>query len=455
MVEIKITKGLNIPIDGAPAGDVQTLTPPRHIALNLRPFAGMHFKLLVSPGDRVKIGTPLVEDKKCAGRVFVSPAGGTVKEIVRGEKRVLLNIVIEVSRSEEYEAAPSFSFEQSSREQLVAYLLQGGLFAYIRRRPFNLLANPLRTPRSIFVKALRSAPFTPCAKTQVEGYEREFAAGIKALTRLTDGQVHLVHRKNSVYKAFTEAAGVTKHTAEGPHPVANASVHIERIDPISKPEDLIWTLDALDVVRIGHWILRGRILTERVIGIGGSSILPEKRGFFRVRDGAPVSYLSADRLAPGSHRLISGDPLMGVKVEPHDYLGFSHTVFCAIPESQDREFLSFFRLGINKYTASGAYVSGHLDQTHRRYVLTTSLHGEHRPFVTNTPYDKVMPMRIPTMSLVKAVMAEDFEQAEQLGLLEVDSEDFALATFVCPSKMEMVEIMRRGLDSYATQVGND
>lgn len=452
MVQIKIKKGLNIPIEGAPAGDVQTLTPPRHVALNLRPFVGTPFKLLVAVGDSVKIGTPLVEDKKCPGRVFVSPAGGTVKEILRGEKRVLLNIVIDIARSEEHEPAPEFSLDKSSREQVTAHLLRGGLFAYIRRRPFNLLANPAQVPRSIFVKALRSAPFTPCAKTQVEGHEREFAAGLKALAKLTDGPVHLVHREGSICKAFTDAVGVVKHTAEGPHPVANASVHIERIDPISKPEDVIWTVDALDVVRIGHWVLNGRILNERVIGIGGSSILPEKRGFYRVRDGAPVSYLSADRVPGGFHRLISGDPLMGNKVENEDYLGFSHTVFCAIPESHTREFLSFFRLGLDKYTASGAYVTGHLDNSKRRYAFTTSLHGEHRPFVTNEPYDKVMPLQIPTMSLVKAVMAEDFEQAEQLGLLEVDSEDFALATFVCPSKMEMVDIIHKGLATYAAQV---
>lgn len=452
MVHIKITKGLDIPIEGAPVGEVKAMIPPRTIALNLRPFLGMHFKLLVAVGDTVKIGTPLVEDKKSPGRVFVSPAAGIVKEVLRGDKRVLQNIVIEVTRAEDFEPAPEFRFDSSNREQLTADLLRGGLFAYIRRRPFNLLADPQRAPRSIFVKALTSAPFTPAAELQIAGHEKEFTAGLRALKKLTDGPVHLVYRAGSPCQAFTEAVDVVKHTVEGPHPVSNVSLHIERIDPITKPDDLVWTVDALTVVRMGHWVLHRRVFNERVIAIGGSACVPAQRGFYRVRDGSPIAHLSLERLTGGEHRLISGDPLMGQKVENNDYLGFYDTVFCAVPDSNHREFLSFFRLGLDKYTASGAYVTGHLNNQKRRYAFTTSLHGEHRPFVTNTPYDKVMPMQIPTMPLVKAVMAEDYEQAEHLGLLEVDSEDFALATFVCPSKMEMVGIIQRGLADYASQV---
>lgn len=452
MVDIKVKKGLKIPIEGGPTGAIQNLIHPHCVALNLQPFNDLAFRLLVKPGDVVKIGTPLVEDKQCPGRFFVSPAAGLVKDILRGEKRRPHNIVIELSRREEHETFPELHLETVSRPDLISYLLRGGLFSYIRSRPFNLLANPEKSPRSIFVKALESAPFSVCAKMQLEGHEQAFAVGLKALKKLTDGPVHLVHRKNSTCRSFTEAEGVVKHTAEGPHPVSNASLHIHLIDPIQKPEDVVWTVSALDVVRVGHLIQHRRIHNERVISIAGSSILPDKRGYYRVRDGTPVSHLIADRLSTGFHRLISGDVLMGDKVEPDAYLGFYHTAFCAIPESYDREFLHFFRLGLGKYTASGAYVTGHLDNTDRKYRFNTSLHGEHRAFVTNVPYDRVMPMRIPTLSLVKAVMAEDFEQAVELGLLEVDSEDFALATFVCPSKIEMTEIMRKGLRDYAAEV---
>lgn len=452
MVDIRIKKGLKIPIEGQPSGAVQKLAQPRHVALNLHPFHDCSLKLLVKPHDLVKIGTPLAEDKRCPGRIFVSPAGGVIKDILRAEKRRPENVVIEMGRHEEQEPRPRLNLERASREELSSYLMQGGIFAYIRRRPFNLLANPSQPPRSIFVKALESAPFSVCAKMQVEGHEQAFAVGLQALKKLTDGPVHLVYREGSGCREFTEAQGVIRHTAEGPHPVSNASLHIHLIDPVERADDVVWTVTTLDVVRIGHLILRGEVLCERVISIAGSSIIPDKRGYYRVRDGSPISHLIAEKLAGSFHRLISGDVLMGDKVEANEYLGFYHTVFCAIPESHAREFLHFFRLGLEKYTASGAYVTGHLDQTNRKYRFTTSLHGEHRAFVTNVPYDKVMPMQIPTVPLVKAVMAEDFEQAEALGLLEVDSEDFALSTFVCPSKIEMTEIIRKGLRDYAAQI---
>lgn len=452
MVQMQIKKGLEIPIEGGPTGNIQPLSPSRRLALNLHPFPELAFKLLVKEGDVVKIGTPLVEDKKCPERVFVSPASGVIAEIMRGEKRVLQNIVIDVGSQEEQEDFGRLDLSRTSRADLTAHLLRGGLFAYIRRRPFNLLADPKKSPRSIFVKCLESAPFSVCAKMQVEGHEKEFAAGLQVLKKLTDGPVHLVHRAGSSCRAFTEATDVVRHTAEGPHPVANASVHIHFIDPIEKVDDVVWTVTALDVVRMGHLVLNGKIHRERVMSIAGGSVLPERRGYFRIRDGTPISHLAAERIPSGFHRLISGDPLMGEKVEGDDFLGFYHTAFCAIPESHHREFLSFFRLGLNKYTASGAYVSGHLHNTDRRYSFTTSLHGEHRAFITNTPYENVMPMHIPTMLLVKAILADDFEQAESLGLLEVDAEDFALPTFVCPSKMEMTHIMRKGLRDYAAQV---
>lgn len=452
MRHIKIKKGLDIPLEGAPSGAVHVIAPPKTAALNLTPFEGVSFKLLVKPGDPVNVGSPLAEDKKCPGRFFVSPAHGTVKEIVRGEKRVLHNIVVELAKGEEYESFQKISLERATRQQITEFLLQAGLFAYIRRRPFNLLADPSKPPRSIFVKAIESAPFTPSAELQIEGHETEFAAGLKALAKLTDGPLHLIYRSSTSCSAFTQASSVERYAAEGPHPVANASLHIHLIDPIEKVDDLVWTVTALDVVRIGYALTKGRILNERLISIAGSSVLPEKRGFYRVRDGSSIHHLIRERLVAGDNRLISGDPLMGERVDEKAFLTFYSTVLCAIPESHKREFLHFLRLGGDRYTASAAYLSGHYDNTKRRYALTTSLQGEPRAFVTGDPYDKVMPMKIPSMPLVKALMADDFEQAEAFGLLEVDSEDFALATFVCPSKIEQVGIVRKGLRDYATQV---
>lgn len=449
MVHIKTKKGLDIPIIGKPEGQVQTLPTPQKVALNLAPFEETKFKLLVKKGDEVKIGQPLALDKKHEGVVFTSPAAGIVDDVLRGEKRRLLNIVIRIGPNEEYENVRDFKFT-GSREDFVAYLKDTGLLPRIRQRPFNLPADPTKTPRCIFVKAIESAPFTPSAEMQVEGNEQAFEEGLKALNILTDGDVHLVYSANFTSRAFTEAKDVVKHTAEGPHPVGNSSVHIHFIDPIRSPEEVVWTLTALDVIRIGHQVSTGKPYLHQVVSIAGPGILDGKRGFFKVRQGYPIGGLVAGRVPKGIMRYISGDPLTGEKVEIDDYLGYSDTVFTVIPENTEREFLHFFRLGLNKFSASKAYFSGHVSG--KEYEFTTSNHGEHRAFVTNMPYDQVMPMRIPTMTLTKAVMAEDYELAEQLGLLEVASEDFALSTFVCPSKIEIAEIIKNGLSAYAHEV---
>jgi Na+-transporting NADH:ubiquinone oxidoreductase subunit A len=451
MAHIKTTKGLDIPIAGTPHGPVQSLPRPSLLSLNLRPFETIRFKLLAKAGDVVKIGQPLLSDKSYPDRVFVSPASGLIKEVRRGHKRHPSDIVIQLSDRDEYIEAQSIHLDSISREELIKELLARGMFAHIRQRPFNFLADPTKIPRSIFVKAVESAPLTPPAELQVEGKEKEFAAGLQALSILTNGAVHLVYHTHTSSHAFRNAAYVTHHTVEGPHPIANHSVHIHHIDPIDTPEDVVWTVNALDVVCIGHALLSGTPYTQRVISIAGPGILEGKTGFFNVPSGYPISSLIAQRIPKGLFRYISGDPLTGNEVEGDDFLGFNDTAFVVIPEAISREFLHFFRLGINKYTASGTYLSGHLKNSKRLFNFTTSLHGEPRPFIAGEPSSRVMPMQINPMLLCKALMAQDFEQAVSLGLLEVDAEDFALPTFVDPSKVEMSDIVKHGLRAYATE----
>lgn len=461
MVHIKISQGLDIPIAGKPNGDLKLFIPgggaspstiPHHIGLDLTSFEELKFKVLVHLEEKVKLGQPLAEDKDCPGRFFVSPAGGVIREIRRGLKRRLLDIIIDVSKEEEVEKHPIIDPKQITRRELIERLKLGGIFTHIRQRPFNFLANPNKMPRSIFVKALESAPFAPPAELQVVGYEKEFQAGLDALCQLTEGPVHLVYRQGTTSRPFLEAKGVQHHTAEGPHPIANASLHIDRIDPIRSSEDVVWTLNAHAVAALGYFLLHGEHFVSRVISIAGPGILEGKTGYFKIREGYPISALLAGRITKGLVRLISGDPLTGHQVEPEDFLGYEDTVFCVIPENTRREFMHFFRLGGDKYTFSGTYLSGHLDNHQREYDFSTSQHGEHRPFIDPSMSDEVMPLNISTMHLVKAVLAEDYDLAAQLGLLEVDSEDFALASFVCPSKIEMMDIIKKGLQRYATDM---
>lgn len=456
-MEIKTKRGLNIPIKGEPTGKVQTLSAngkdisPKLIALNLDPFEELRFKLHAKDGDVVKKGQPLAEDKLVEGRMFVAPAAGVIKEVRRGLKRRLIDIVIEVSDKEDELTHPQINPQSSSKEDLKKRLMEGGAFAHIRQRPFNLLADPHKEPRDIFIQAVNTSPFAVPSEFHIEGLENAFQAGIDTLAKLTSGKVHLVYPHNSSCKAFTDAKNCEKHTAEGPHPAGNPSVHIHNIAPIQKVEDIVWTLTARDVALVGALVTEGKYLTDRVISIAGPGIIPGQTGYFKVRDGMPIESLIAGRIGKEPTRFISGSVLTGSKVEAEDFLGFNDDGFCAIPESTARELLHFFRLGIDKYSASKAYLSGHLSGD-KKYNFTTSQHGETRGFIIASPYDNVMPMNIPTMLLVKAVMAEDFELAEELGFLEVASEDFALATFVCPSKIEMVDIMKNGANSYAQEV---
>lgn len=449
MVHIKVKKGLDIPIEGAPQGESATLTTsyPIPLALSLHEFP-LKFHLLAKPGDFVKTGQPLAEDKDCPGRMFVSPATGKVKDILRGEKRVLKYMVVESQGSDDFFAFPTIDIKNSSLEELLALMNSGGIFSKIRARPFGLLADARKKPKEIFIKAIETAPFTPPAELQVAGYEKEFEAGIKALNKIAPGHVHLVFKQGSPCKSFYEAKDVHLHTVEGPHPAANPSLHIQAIAPLLSQDDIVWSLTAHDVTCLGRLITEGKVRVSRIVGVGGPGIVKGRALFLKLRDGFPVSPLIANRLEKSPARLISGDPLMGLEVKADEFLGSNISVFSVIPENRSREFLHFFRIGLDKYSFSRAYLSGHTSSP-KLYPLTTHQHGEERAFIDSTLIDKVQPLSISTMHLVKSLLAEDYDTAVQLGLLEVVPEDFALPSFVCPSKIDMVDIVGQGLSRYA------
>ncbi len=452
MVHIKDRRGLDLPLAGKPSGDVQLLPRPSKVALNFSAFPLSHPRLLVQVGQEVAIGEPLAEDKNHPTCRWVSPGCGIVEEIRRGPKRVLTDIVIALSKEEKHYPRTPFNLAAATQEELAAFLQDAGLFTHLRSRPFNVLARPNTFPRSIFIKAVDTAPFAVPAELHVQGYEKEFEVGLQALTRLSCGHVHLVYSFKSRCSSFLEAKNVLHHTVDGPHPLGNTSIHIHHIDPIQGPEDIIWTVTARDVVVIGMMLTKGHYHVEQVISVAGTGVVQQARRFYRGRLGHAVADLLHERTAPGSVRYISGDVLTGAKVESSDFLHFGHTALAAIPEGQKREFAHFFRLGTDKYTATRAYLSGHRQEETREYVMTTSQHGEERAFVEGSLYDKVMPMQLSTIHLVKAILADDYDDAENLGVLEVDSEDFALPTFICPSKIEMSEIVKKGLLKFAGEL---
>lgn len=444
---IRIKKGLDLPIQAKPEGSATQLPKPKTCALNLNPFDDIRFKVLVRVDEHVKIGQPLVESKSTPGVAFVSPGSGRVIEVRRGLKRRLLDIIIELEDQEQHVVHPPLS--TYTKQTIVKRLMEGGAFAHIRMRPFNLVANPKKLPRTIFVKAIESAPFTPSAEMQVYGQEEAFAHGLKALNVLAP--IQLVHREGSKCTAFTQAAHVERHSILGPHPAGNVSVHIHKISPILHHSEVVWTLSVVDVITIGELIEKGTYYTDRIIGIGGSGLKKGAARYVKARAGHPIAELANGGLKDELLCLISGDLLSGTKVEITDFLEFYHTTLSILPVNIKREPFHFLRPGIGKFTATRTYASGFLKK--KKYAFDTNQHGEERAFIDGAVYNKVMPMQIPTMQLIKAILSEDYELAEQLGMLEVVSEDFALSTFICPSKIEMMDIVKQGLYRYSKELG--
>ena len=454
MAHIKIRKGLNIPIKGNPSGDLQTMDDQEIYALDLSPFESTKLSLLKQEGDSVQTGEPVALDKMHPERKFISPATGKIVSVIRGLKRRILSVVIERASEEKFYSSEKLSFFKASSTDLLKSFAEVGLLSHIRQRPCNVLPSCHCPPDEIFIQAIESAPFAPPPHLEVEGKEDLFHIGIMVLSKLIGKNVQLVYRSGSDCPAFYDADHSNHHTAEGPHPIANPSVHIAKISPILRANKRVWTLTVNDAILIGSFAKLGVYYPYRVISVAGEGIPDKKRGYFRVRRGALIENLLSEGRLPSEVRYISGNPLTGKRVNKEDFLGFYDHIFCALPEkSEEREPFHFLRLGRKKYTATRAFLSAFLPK--REVSFSTNLHGEERAFVDSEIYQKFLPLKVPIVPIVKALLAEDYEKAEDMGLFEIDSEDFALPSFVCPSKIPMTDIVRRGLIAYATQYLNE
>jgi len=440
-MQIKIKKGLNVPIEGKPETFKGEITSAGLTALDIQSLPLQRLKPLKKEGESVLKGEPLLEDKDVLGRVCISPTSGKVKEIKRGLKRSITTVVIEKESEEHYQYE---SFDISSKEKILTFLNSTGLLMGIQMRPFGLIARADTPPKKIFVRAIESYPFAVPCSLQVEGYEKAFQQGLSLLSELVDGNIHLVMDENEEATAFTGAIDVNKHTFSGPHPSGLSSVHIHHIDPIVSVDDIAWTLGVVEVLAIGHLLEEKIHYLKRVCSIGGS-VNPEKIGYYKVDAGISIKELLNEEIDQNT-RLISGNPLFGHPVSIDDYLGFFDTTLSVLRHEEKRKFLHFLRFFRKEYTATRAYAS--FLSNKRPVSFTDKKHGELRAFINSEMYDKVMPMNIPTVLLIKSLIAEDYETAVKLGLLEVVPEDFALASFVCPSKIEMVSIVEQKLDQF-------
>ncbi len=439
---IKIRKGLNIKLAGKAEKVLEKTELLSTYAVKPTDFPGLVPKLLVKPEDKVKAGTPLFYDKNKPEVLFTSPVSGTVKTINRGERRAILEVIVESDGSQVFEQFETGNLESLSRDEVKAIILKSGAWPGIIQRPYAVVANPADSPKSIFISGLDSAPLASDYDYAITGEEAAMQKGIDVLRKLTDGAVHLtVAADNATNSIFNRIKGVEFHQISGPHPAGNVGIQIHHIAPINKG-DVVWTLDPWAVIIIGRLFLKGIYDAQKVIALVGSEVL--KPRYYRVISGAGIEKIVAGKVSDAPLRYISGNVLTGEKVTTHGFLGYYHNTLTVIPEGKHFEFLGWAAPGFNKFSASKTFLSSLLPK--KTYRLDTNLNGGERAYVMTGQYEKVVPMDVYPVHLIKAILAEDIEAMENLGIYEVAEEDFALCEYVCTSKIEVQEIVRRGLD---------
>ncbi len=447
--DIKITKGLDIKLVGAAEQNTSKAVLSNVYAINLNDFHGLTPKMVLKKGSEVKAGEALFYNKNKEDMFFVSPVSGELIEIERGARRRILSLKILADKEQETLANSILDVEKASKDEVKAYLLKTGCWPFILQRPYAIIADPDANPKAIFVSGYTTAPLAADLDYVLQGKERELQAAITALGKLTPGKVHVSVGKSS-NSPLAGLSGIELHKVSGPHPAGLVGTQINKIDPINKGET-VWTVSPQDLVIIGEMLLTGKYNAQRTIALVGSSV--KKPQYYTTKIGTEIStFLYASGVKEERFRVINGDVLTGLKSRQDGYLGhYNNTVTC-IPEGDDYEFFGWNKPVFNKISTTRALTFSWL-QPNKKYDLDTNTNGEHRAFVVTGMYEKVFPMDIFPLQLLKACMVQDLDEMEQLGLYEVAPEDFSLTEFVCVSKQPHQQIIREGLDLLQKEIG--
>jgi len=438
---IRLRKGLNIRLAGRAEKILLPEMAVTRYGVRFADFPGLVARLEVQEGEKVMAGSVLFHDKAFPEIRYVSPVCGVVKEIVRGEKRVLTEIIIEQEGNERVDFSPADPLSLS-REQVMEKLLKSGLWPVLRQRPYHIVARPGVVPRDIFITAFDTAPLAPDLDfAMANTHGSHLQAGINALSRLTEGKIHIsMDAEGSRVTEMKNLRNVEFHRFSGPHPAGNVGVQIHNIAPVSKGE-VVWTLDLQDVVSIGRLFDTGFHDREKIIALAGPGV--QSRKYHRIRPGASVSGILKSNMGEGNLRVISGNVLTGKKISPDGSLGFYDNMVTVIPEGDYHEFFGWATPGLKKFSYWRTFLSRIIPG--KEYELDTNMHGGHRAFVVTGHYENVLPMDIYPVHLLKAILAGDVELMENLGIYEVAEEDFALCEYIDPSKTEIQEIIRSGI----------
>ncbi len=436
-----IKKGLEIKLVGE-AEKTITEVHAKRVALKPTDFTGVFPKLLVKEGDTVKAGSPVFFDKYRDNIVFTSPVSGVISEIKRGAKRKLLEIRIDADSAKEGIDFGSSDPKKLNKESVSEKLLKSGLWSMIKQRPYSVIANPTEKPKAIYISGFDNAPLGPDYDFILNGKGEDFQAGIDALSKLTDGKVNLnIHADLSKAKVLLSSDNVQLNQFKGKFPSGMLGPQIAALDPINKG-DVVWVVNAQDVLTIGKLFLTGKYDSEKLIAVTGSEVL--KPRYIKTSVGVCLDDILQDLVSDGDNRFISGNPLTGTQVTSQGYLGWYDNQITVLPEGTNSRFIGWIMPNFNQFSFSKSMFSWLTPN--KKFTLDTNLNGGERAFVMTGQFEKVFPFDIYPMQLIKAVMAEDIDKMEQLGIYEVEAEDFALLEFISTSKIEVQTIVHNGLE---------
>jgi Na+-transporting NADH:ubiquinone oxidoreductase subunit A len=448
---VKISKGLDINLLGEAEKVKVDLQAPSTVAIKPADFHGLVPKVILKPGDAVKVGDVVFYDKYNEAVKFVSPVSGTLKDIVRGEKRRILDVVLENDGKNEKAKKSIGDLEKMSSEEVREAMLAGGLWPFIKQRPLDIIADPKIQPKAIFISAFDSAPLAPDYDFIIHGNGADFQKGLDALAKLTTGKVHLTLNADvPADEAFTGAKNVQINKISGKHPAGNVGTQIHHIDPIDRGQ-YVFTVKAQDVVAIGRYFSTGEYDPTRIIAYTGSEA--KNRKYYRTIIGANLSELVKNNIEQENVRVVSGNALTGDNIGKEGFLGFYDSHVTILPEGDQYKFFltkGWLGPGFDKYSSHRLFPTWLFKK--KKYRLDTNLNGEERGFVVTGEMEKVLPFDILPMYLIKAIMTNDIDGMEQLGIYEVAPEDFALCEYVCTSKIPIQEKIREGLDIIKEEV---
>ena len=446
--DIRIKKGLDIKLVGVAEKTTTNSSKSSVYAVKPEDFHGIVPKLIAKEGSQVKAGEALFHSKSDPRILFSSPVSGKVVAVERGARRKVLTVKIAADAKQEYEDFGTKDAAKMSGEEVKNHLFISGCWPFVKQRPFDVVANPNQAPKAIFVSAHASAPLAADLEYTLAGKEAELQAAITAVSKLTEGLVH-VSVGADTNSPLAKLKGIELHTVSGPHPSGNVGTQIAKLDPINKGE-VVWILTPQDLVVIGELLLTGKLNLTRTVALTGSQF--SKPQYVTAISGASISDVTANNLNDDNTRIISGNVLSGNEVKAAGFLGYYDNQITAIPEGDDYEFFGWNKPIFNKISTSRALTFSWLTPK-KKYDLNTNTNGEHRAFVVTGSYEEVFPLDIYPMQLLKAFMYKDLDEMEALGGYEVAPEDFALTEFVCVSKQPHQKIIREGLDLMREELG--